>query len=44
MEQRPAHPLDIDLLGVALGDSDATVAAEVRDMCGRFPVPGLPQE
>src|SRR5687767_9863624 len=34
MEQRPAHPLDIDLLGVALGDTDATLAAEVAEHLG----------
>jgi hypothetical protein len=31
MEPRRGHPLDIDLLGVALGDADAELATEVAD-------------
>jgi hypothetical protein len=34
MEQRRGHPLDIDLLGVALGDADAELAAGVAEHLG----------
>jgi hypothetical protein len=34
MEQRRGHPLDIDLLGLAVGGSDAGLATEVADHLG----------
>jgi len=34
MEQRRGHPLDIDLLDVALGDADAGLATEVAEHLG----------
>jgi hypothetical protein len=34
MEQRTAHPLDIDLLSAALGDADAALASEVEEHLG----------
>lgn len=35
MEQRAAHPLDLDLLGYALGDIDAAFAAELDQHLGQ---------